>query len=148
MSKVSIMANLWTRRPDEVEFANQGVVLSGQLKPNMWLLLRSLPRLSHLEMDLSYLLHPESARAASKLGHRNLIHVRFVQRVPKDPEWAKGTPSIWPQFAGTVLQVGGLVEDIARAMKGQRQKHLKHAQTFKNKVRDFRWAMEKKAIGL
>lgn len=148
VSKVSIMANLWTRRPDEVDFANQGLVLSEQLKANMWVVLRSLSRLSYLELELSYLLHPETARAASRLGHWNLTHVRFVQRAPEDSEWANGTLSIWPQFAGRVLQVGGLVEDIARAMKCQRQKHLKHAQAFKNDVRKFRWAMEKKAIGL
>lgn len=148
VSKVSIMANSWVHRPDEVDSAHQGVMLPEQLKPSMWALLRSLPHLSHLELELSYLLHSESARAASRLGHQNLIHVRFVQRVPEDSEWAKGTQSIWPQFAGRVLQVGGLVEEIARAMKGQRQKHLKHAQAFKENVREFRWAMEKKAIGL
>ncbi|KXT00687.1 hypothetical protein AC578_8254 [Pseudocercospora eumusae] len=103
--------------------------------PGIWALLRTLPALSHLELDALFLTSARTVKLMLKLGLRNLKQVKFVRRVEDvDNVWKSGTPTVWPAFAGRELIVGGFAEEVARAIKGQRQLRLKKFSAIKESV--------------
>ncbi|KAF7193129.1 hypothetical protein HII31_05563 [Pseudocercospora fuligena] len=103
--------------------------------PGIWALLRTLPALSHLELDALFLTSAQSVKCMLRLGLRGLKQVKFVRRVEDvNNVWKSGTPTVWPAFAGRKLIVGGFAEEVARAIKGQRQLRLKKFSAIKESV--------------
>ena len=88
--------------------------------------LRQLPALTYLELDASFLTHVKNVRAMLRLGLRGVRQVSFTAPNGKHTySTANGNPYIWPQYHDPILLVGGLAEEVARAIKGQRCAWLK-----------------------
>ncbi|CAK4032588.1 Hypothetical predicted protein [Lecanosticta acicola] len=145
VSKVSIMALSFEMRPDEVlartDVGHAGYLRQRQTGPSMWSLLRDLPSLSYLELDHIFLSNAKVVRNMTKLGLRNLRCLRFSRRLQDwDPQWTSGTPTVWPHVAGRTLVSGGFVEEVARTIKGQRQRRLKRG--LEGAVREYNEQLE------
>ncbi|KAK4635851.1 hypothetical protein CLAFUW4_01341 [Fulvia fulva] len=126
ITKLSLAA--WILDDVPYESAADHLEPKAQLSP-IWSTLRTYPSLSTLEQAGTFLNHHPSVDAMLKLGLRNLRRLCFVREPPKPKtpvwNWHRGTPTIWPQLAKRELVVGGFAEEVARAIKGQRQKRLK-----------------------
>ncbi|KAK5162968.1 uncharacterized protein LTR77_011022 [Saxophila tyrrhenica] len=99
-----------------------------QLSP-LWSALRRLPSLSHLELDALFLTRAPIVKSLLRLGLQNLRSVRFVLR--ELSKWISEPPEtsdpqyIWPRYASSRYLTGGLAEQVAAAIKGQRKAWLK-----------------------
>ncbi|EME38684.1 hypothetical protein DOTSEDRAFT_75436 [Dothistroma septosporum NZE10] len=107
---------------------------------SIWSRLRELPALTYLELDHCFLTRMRTVKRMQRLGLNNVKQVRFTQPVPPDehPEWMKGTPTVWPSYAGRTLLLEGFAEGMARTIKGQRQKRLKGNSNIEQAIHDFR----------
>lgn len=99
---------------------------SRKIMPHMWSYLCRLPCLSYLELDAAFLTRADSVKCMLRLGLRNTRQVNFVQQNHYHTySTLHGNPLIWPQFHQPMLLVGGVAEEVARAIKGQRRTWLK-----------------------
>ncbi len=123
ISKISIS----TRHFQNVEGVGTACA-SRKLRKRMWAALRSLPALTHLELDGLMLAHPRTVGEMTRLGLTNLRSVRFVlHNRPNYFVSLEGQTSafISPETAESRILVGGLAEEVAGAIKGQRRPWLK-----------------------
>ncbi|UJO25288.1 hypothetical protein CLAFUW4_14537 [Fulvia fulva] len=148
ISHISIMVvslDIW---PDEVvtwirdtcEGASDDLLRVRLDSVSIWTRLRQLPALTYLELDHCFLTRTRTVRRMQRLGLKGVKQVCFTQSLSADqhPEWARGTPTVWPAYAGRKLLVEGFAGEMARMIKGQRQKKLKNKSKLEELMLDFR----------
>ncbi|KAF2769929.1 hypothetical protein EJ03DRAFT_326836 [Teratosphaeria nubilosa] len=119
ISKISLMA-YYLEDDSKFEFPKSfGTVCS---------YLRRLPSLSHLELDAVFLTRTDLLLPLLRLGLPSQTKIYFTLRRPSRllPDLRKllVIPEVWPELANRVLLKGGLPEEIARAMRGERRPWL------------------------
>ena len=122
ISRVSMMAYhpsdaAESRSQEERESGWEG---TNKLRP-IWHWLRQLPSLSYLELDAHFLTRVSTVQAMLRLGLRNVHRVCFTVH----NAWIPRSAYVWPEYHEAKLLVGGLAEEVARAIKGQRRAWLK-----------------------
>ena len=129
ITRVSLMAyypSIWepNASAEDEDYEWEG----GKRLAKVWSLLRRLPSLSYLELDATFLTRMSEVRAMLKLGMRNLRQVCFTLRNPLSSySTLKGNPCVRPEYHKPILLVGGLAEEVARAIKGQRRRWMKRS---------------------
>jgi hypothetical protein len=136
LSKVSIKFHSQHGAPDTITDPDARLdyhlTLSEPAKTlsTLWSTLRSLPSLSHLELDASYLTRTKPINALLRIGLRNVHSIRFTlqnrQHFFRNPI-SGGSVYIYPEHAYSRILVGGLAEEVSRSMKGHRTAWLKKA---------------------
>lgn len=133
VSKASIMAKAEGTYSQMEHGASSGVTVRGpdveferrrDLSP-LRSRMRQLTSLSSLELDSLYLARAWTAQTLLRLGPLHIRHVRFVTRLSDAAVSQSRSATVWPVFAGRVVIQGGLAEEIARAIKGERSHRLK-----------------------
>ncbi|KAK3711722.1 hypothetical protein LTR37_009499 [Vermiconidia calcicola] len=130
ITKVSLTAHheTWSEPSASAEEQVYAFELSSRLQP-IWSHLRLLTSLSYLELDALFLTRAETVKSMLRLGLHNLRRVCFTLRNPRRSYAGLmgGTPYIYPEFFEPLLLIGGLAEEVARGIKGQRRSWLKRA---------------------
>lgn len=97
---------------------------SKALRP-VWCALRTLPALSHLELDALFLTRTHTVQKMLRLGLRNLRAVTFVLRRPLSYNNESGNREVWPEFAHGFVVDRGFAAEMGRAIKGERRGWMK-----------------------
>ncbi|KAK3720173.1 hypothetical protein LTR37_003997 [Vermiconidia calcicola] len=130
ITKVSLIAHheTWFEPSASAEEQIYAFELSTRLQP-IWSHLRLLTSLSYLEFDALFLTRTQTVHSMLRLGLPNLRRVCFTIRNPRHSYAGLmfGTPYIYPEFFNPLLLIGGLAEEVARGIKGQRRSWLKRA---------------------
>lgn len=126
ISKISLMMPLASLERFEQSCRDERKIYS---------LIRSLPSLSYLELEAISLTDTHSVHSLIKMGLQNLRHCRFVERTK--PGFGPGSEYVYPCRANRTLVQGGFAEEVARAIKCQRQKRLKNHAVLRGMVDEF-----------
>jgi hypothetical protein len=120
----------------EIQRADVGLEHRRDVTP-IWSRLRQLTSLSVLELGGLFLVRPWTAQALLRLGPLSIAQLRFVMRSTGDETSSCGQTVIWPKFADRIALRGGLAEDIARGIKGERRRWTKNYDALRAAVVQF-----------
>ncbi|KAK4900419.1 hypothetical protein LTR27_002645 [Elasticomyces elasticus] len=87
---------------------------------------QSLCNLTEIELDARILGDMKMVRMLLRCGLRNKPCIRFMLKGFEDPNRSRiGNDLVWPSLAKRVLLRGGLPEEVARAMRGEKRAWMK-----------------------
>ena len=116
VSHVSFLTSLPSgeiRNPIPVAVNNE---TDRQLAP-VWSLLRKLPSLAHLELDVLFLTRVKTVQAMQRLGLRNLRKLYFTERRPAS-QTTRPSIYIWPEISQRLLVQAPFVTTVAHQIEG------------------------------